>query len=48
LARQRCKTLAEFQTIEGIGAARTEKYGKALLEVIRDSASGEPEKEEKG
>lgn len=46
--QQRCRTLADLRTIEGLGEARVEKYGQRLLEILvelpesQNEADGQP------
>jgi superfamily II DNA helicase RecQ len=37
IAKARCATLADLGKIEGIGPARVEKYGEAVLTNLREN-----------
>ena len=38
IARKRCASVAELAKIEGVGAARVEKFGAALLGAVKEHA----------
>jgi superfamily II DNA helicase RecQ len=39
VARKRCQSLADLESVDGLGAARTQKYGPRFLVVIRQAVA---------
>ena len=48
LARFRPTTNAELLSVKGIGPVKAERYGRAILEIVRDEREREAEKAERG
>lgn len=45
-ARERATTLAALQAVPGFGESRTEKYGKAFLDVLKEIANSDASEQE--
>lgn len=44
MARHRCQALAELEAVEGVGKARTAKYGPRLLEALSDALAAQQDR----